>query len=402
MKSDVSGAELQVYSIRWAILVMFIFSGAANALVLLSFAPITDLANTYWNDIGTTAINLFAVSFQIMYLPGTILALYISSKYNLRMIMLCGGLLTTVGCGLRFAGIAFVASGLNLSGSYVLVLLGTMLVALAQPFYINMPAKIAASWFAVKERDISTTLCSLANPLGSAIGSFIPALLVTSENDDGSGPIHGMQNLVLVHLLVSAAALFITFVAFRSAPPKPPSYSAMQMENNKAAADRKGMGHAIKELLCNKNYLCLLFSFTVVLSNLNALAALLNQLPGGHSNTQAGLCGTVLILSGFFGALITGVVLDFTKSYRTIITVAYVTAMLSWGMFMASCGDDQVTFFIISASILGFTLLPTSKYAVLVGVLLGYWLGLGLGLDILPVYTCRYKLHIIRLIGICL
>jgi hypothetical protein len=72
LKSESSGLELQVYSIRWAIIVMFIFAGAANALVLLSFAPITNLADKYWDNVGTSAINLLAVSFQIMYLPGTI------------------------------------------------------------------------------------------------------------------------------------------------------------------------------------------------------------------------------------------------------------------------------------------------------------------------------------------
>lgn len=236
------GAELQVYSIRWAILVMFIFSGAANALVLLSFAPITDLANTYWEDIGTSAINLLAVSFQIMYLPGTVLALYISSKYNLRMIMIIGGLLTTVGCSIRYIGTVTVGSGgLSASASYSLVLFGTFIVATAQPFYINMPAKIASSWFPVKERDISTTLCSLANPLGSAIGSVIPPYIVTSANSDGTGPIHGVDNLTLIHFIVAGVALGITLLAFRSQPPKPPSYSALQMENNKQASDRKGM-----------------------------------------------------------------------------------------------------------------------------------------------------------------
>eukprot|EP00981_Chlorochromonas_danica_P014202 scaffold7537_cov179-Ochromonas_danica.AAC.23 len=67
--------------------------------------------------------------------------------------------------------------------SYAIVLFGTILVGLAQPFYLNMPAKIAATWFGVKERDIATTMASLGNPLGSAIGSLLPPMLVSQDSD---------------------------------------------------------------------------------------------------------------------------------------------------------------------------------------------------------------------------
>lgn len=35
--------DLEVFSIRWFMLIMFVFSGVANALVLLSFSPISNL-----------------------------------------------------------------------------------------------------------------------------------------------------------------------------------------------------------------------------------------------------------------------------------------------------------------------------------------------------------------------
>lgn len=52
---------------------------------------------------------------------------------------------------------------------------------------------------------------------------------------------------------------------------------------------------------------------------MNALAALLNQLPGDYSNGAAGSLGAVLILSGFLGAFLTGFILNSTKAYRTIL-----------------------------------------------------------------------------------
>ena len=89
--------ELRVYGVRWAILSMFVLSGVANALVLLSWSPISDKASDYWGGIGATAVNLLAVSFQIMYIPGTALSAKTMKMYDLRTTMLLGGSLTTIG-----------------------------------------------------------------------------------------------------------------------------------------------------------------------------------------------------------------------------------------------------------------------------------------------------------------
>ena len=96
--------------------------------------------------------------------------------------MILAGALQTIGCAIRYIGVLTLGPSDGTS-AYVLVLLGTIFCAMAQPFYLNLPSKIAATWFAISERDISMTLCSLASPLGSAVGSLIPPMIV-SEDDD--------------------------------------------------------------------------------------------------------------------------------------------------------------------------------------------------------------------------
>lgn len=49
------------------------------------------------------------------------------------------------------------------------------------------------------------TICSLANPLGSAIGSLIPAMLV--KQDEGSDAVEGVPVLLLVQLVVAGGCL---------------------------------------------------------------------------------------------------------------------------------------------------------------------------------------------------
>lgn len=174
-----SGAESEyvVYGYRWIALTVFVTAGISNALILLTWSPISDKASDYWNNLPISLVNLLAVIFQAVYLPGTMLSLKAMHTTNLRQTMLLGGSLTASGCCIRYLGaMLYDANDISATGSYVLVLLGTAVVALAQPFYLNMPAKIASTWFSIKERDLSTTLCSLANPLGSALGSVLPAM----------------------------------------------------------------------------------------------------------------------------------------------------------------------------------------------------------------------------------
>ena len=346
-----------IYCYRWTVLLVFIFSGVANAIVLLTWAPITDKANTYWDSIGLTAINLLSVMFNICYLPGTTLALRISSKYSLRIVMLCGGLLTVVGCFIRMIG-ALAKDGIGSAGSYAIVLFGTLLVGLAQPFYLNMPAKIASRWFGVKERDVATTFCSLANPLGSAIGSIIPAMFVTGDSDNEISK--GVTGLLITQLILAIIGIVTTFLFFQSQPQSPPSASAKHMQG---VSTEKSV--SIKDelflLLNNAEYVKLLLSFTIILSNMNALATLLNQLPGDYSDQEIGLTGAAIIMSGFCSMFVTGFILDYTKAYQTILKVNFVSTFFCWIFFLSSCSANSFTQFIASAILLGVATLPISK-----------------------------------------
>ncbi|KAJ1401304.1 major facilitator superfamily domain-containing protein [Ochromonadaceae sp. CCMP2298] len=344
----------QVYAYRWITVALFVFSGVVNAMILLTWAPISNKADDYWDGIGLTAINLLNVIFQATYVPGTMLALRISEKSTLRNLLIAGGLLSTCGCFVRLVGV-LLRNEVGAAASYSFVLVGTMMVGLAQPFYLNMPAKVATTWFGVAERDIGTTLCSLANPLGSAVGSFLPPMLVTgtSQHDISAG----LQLLLSVQLGITAFALLLIFLLFREMPPTFPSLSARTLQTNKSRSTP--MFSEVANLFKNQEYVKLFISFTIILGMLNALAALLNQLPGGYTNGQIGLTGAVLIMSGFTGAFLTGFVLDATKAYSTVLKGSYFLAFICWSLFMVNCRGNNFTLFLVTAAFLGFATLPT-------------------------------------------
>ena len=174
-------SSYKVYSSRWLILALFCFLSLANALMWVTFAPISDIANEYFGDIGITAVNMLAVVFQILYGPGTYLGLVAMKRYGLKGTLLFGGCLTLVGALLRILG-AYVMSTSSPMTAYIVVLLGQCCAAMAQPMFNNLPANIAATWFASSERDVATTVSSLFNPLGNAVGQVLPPMLFNREN----------------------------------------------------------------------------------------------------------------------------------------------------------------------------------------------------------------------------
>lgn len=129
-------------------------------------------------------------------------------------------------CGwVRFAGCYLPDPDTAPYARYGLVLFGQCFGALVQPLFLNVPAKLAGRtiisicnalfhinsgvWFPPKQREIATSLASLANPVGNAAGSVIPALLVVDPND--------MWQSLLTLAVLASVGLLLGFIFYRDA-----------------------------------------------------------------------------------------------------------------------------------------------------------------------------------------
>ena len=120
-----------------------------------------------------------------------------------------------------------------------------------------------------------------------------------------------------MQLIVAAITLSLTAVFFRSAPKTPPSASAHEVHQDRG--NKVNIVDQLKNLFSKPDYVKLLVSFTIALGQLNALAALIGQLPGDYSNGESGSFGAVLILCGFTGAFLSGFVLNHSKAYKQVL-----------------------------------------------------------------------------------
>lgn len=157
-------AQYRVYGIRWIQLIIYILATFANALHGMTFVPIVDQTAAFFK-ITITEVNALAFVFFFLYTFGTIISLWLSRKYSLRVVLIIGSILN-LGVFIRFLSFIKPEHG------YAALLVGQVFPALAAPFFLNVTALFAARWFAPSQRDIATAICSMANPLGKYLISL--------------------------------------------------------------------------------------------------------------------------------------------------------------------------------------------------------------------------------------
>eukprot|EP00981_Chlorochromonas_danica_P012788 scaffold5400_cov159-Ochromonas_danica.AAC.7 len=399
--SEGNNVQIQVFRDRWVMLAIFSLLEFCNAMYWVTFSPISDITQHYMQGSyysSKTGVNMLANIFLIMYTPGTILCFLLAKKLKLKKTFIVAGLLTALGGLLRLIG-ALLKNQLSYPALYWIIFLGQVLAALAQPFFLNMPPSIAATWFPVEERDIATTIGSMFSPIGNAIGQIIPVLFVSEScnNDDSDCNVHGMTNLFLAQLLISLVPLAFTILAFKDQPPVPPShstklkqgllaiewmnvYSKTIMQNSNPTEDSSSsrddlsqkvsfsfgdasIDHLRQEIntLWNcRDYWVLFIVFSIGVGFFDALMTLLNQIiaPHGYSNDDAGTFGAVFIFCGIIGAGVIAYALEKTKAYHRILLLGVCACVGAGILFVMMLFSNNYWPLVISFGVSVLPLLP--------------------------------------------
>lgn len=119
---------------------------------------------------------------------------------------------------------------------------GTLIVAFAQPIFLNLPTLVALVWFPVNQRDLAMTLLGLGNTIGSAMGTIIAPLFVKSEHYGHKGLNEAVNYLLMTQFIVAAVVMTFVSVFFSNAPPTPPSRAAEKL-------NQEGAGRGLLESL---------------------------------------------------------------------------------------------------------------------------------------------------------
>ena len=152
---------------------------------------------------------------------------------------------------------------------------------------------------------MATTVGSMSNPLGVAVGFGLPAVIVTASKGKNE-----IFNLMIVEAIICTVVLVLVIFLFKNKPEYPPSISASQ--------EREDFIPALKASFKNKSFLLLLLAFSMGQGALNALATLIDLIstPYGFDSTDNSIFGGLLIICGLIGAGLVGAVVTAYHKYK--------------------------------------------------------------------------------------
>jgi MFS family permease len=274
----------RVYGYRWVVLVVFMFVNLTMQMLWITFAPITGPAAKFYG-VTDLQIGYLAMSFMITYLFLSFPASWVIDTYGFRKAVSIGAVLMGVFAILR-----------GLAGSnYTLVLIGSIGIAIGQPFLMNAWTKVPANWFAIDERATAVGLVTLANLLGTALGMLLTPILTERL------PIPTVQ-LIYGGVASIAAVLFI-FLS-REHPTTPPCPPGMEV--------RSLMLDGLKQIVKSVPFWLFVIVYFVGLGIFNGISTWVENIirPRGFSPLDAGTLGASMIVGGILGAVIIPILSD--------------------------------------------------------------------------------------------
>jgi len=336
-----SKTDIEVYSYRWIVLLLFMFANITMQLLWICYASVGAQAMAFYGVTDLLMIDLLALTFMVVYIPVTFISAWIIDKYGFRI---------GAGIGALLAGI-FGFMRIFAFGDYTLALIFTIFIAIGQPFILNAVTKLSANWFPEDERTIATGLAMLAQFLGIAITMLLTPELVVGNDLMVMLIIYGILSL-------TSGILFVVFV--KDKPPTPPT--------TKEISERVVLTEGLRQLFKNKQFIILFIAFFVVLGIFNTVLTLIQQLvdPRGTFDVAfSGIVGGLILIGGIIGSLVSSALNDKFKKPLLILIISLLISTVS--LFVLAFAYDQITL-CLSGFFFGFGVLaaaPVSlEYAV--------------------------------------
>ncbi|MGA2505960.1 MAG: MFS transporter [Chitinispirillaceae bacterium] len=324
-------SNFKIYPYRWVVLAVFMLINIMVQVLWICYAPIALLAAGSYG-VKREDIDLLANLFMLIYLPIAFPAAWAIDHFGFKKAVGFGAVLIAV-FGLLRALFPF---------NYPVALIGSIGIAVGQPFLLNAFTKLAALWFPHKQRATITGIIFLAMFLGIGLGEALGPCLVHAFQFKGMQMIYGVTTLVTV-------ALFLAFA--RSKPPTP----AGPPEDEVRALVLDGF----KKMLKQRDVYFLSFALFIGSGIVNAVFTLIDGLSRekGLTTDQGVTLTIVLLLAGIIGSIVLPVCSDAIRKRKAIILLGIFGAVPSTLCLSIGTGFnfEIVCFFVLGFCITGVT-----------------------------------------------
>lgn len=318
----------RVYGYRWVVLLVFMFITAANQLLWITFAPVTDSAVSFYG-VSEISIGILSISFMVVYILVSIPASWVIDTYGLRV---------GIGIGALLTGVFGLLRGV-FAPSYTAVLICQIGIAVGQPFILNAVTTVAAHWFAPSERATAAGLGTLGIYLGIIAGLALTPFVVARS---------GMAGALVAYGVVAVVAALAFLALSRERPPLPPAPPGQEA--------RSLVLDGLRSIVRQRDFIVLMAIFFVGLGAFNAITTWIEEIvrPRGFSAADAGISGGLMIAGGIIGAVLVPALSDHYRKRVPFISLALAGAVLGLaGLTFAT----QYWLLLVASALLGFSLL---------------------------------------------
>ncbi|XP_075470814.1 choline/ethanolamine transporter FLVCR2 isoform X2 [Ascaphus truei] len=335
----------RLYRRRWLMVLLFSAYSLCNAFQWLQYGIVSNIFMRYYG-VSSLAIDWLSMSYMLAYIPLLFPVAWLLDTRGLRVIALAGSGINCLGAWIKTCSARPDLFGVALCGQLV--------AAVAQVFILGMPSHIASVWFSASEVSTACSLGVFGNQLGIAIGFLLPPVLIPNTGDSALLSHHISIMFYGTAAVASALFLLVIFV-FQDAPPLPPSLSQASLLS--APAGKYSYKLTIVRLLRNRNFILLAVSYGLNTGAFYSLSTLLNRIVIEHypgEEVNAGRIGLTITISGMCGALVTGLWLDRTKTYKQTTLLVYIFSLAGMVTFTFILNLGHLWIVFLTAGCLGF------------------------------------------------
>lgn len=300
------------YKRRWFVLVTVSLLNVSTNALWMSYPAVANVASEYFKK-GINSIDLLGTISLYVGIPCCLIATFVYDYVGFKGGLLAGTLINFAGGLIRcLSTFPHLNNHMSLELQFVLSVFGQALAGVANCFAVSVPTMVSQNWFPESERLIATGLLSLSMPLGMVLGQGITPTFVKCTTD--------IPTMNIVWFVPTLITFIIAIISINSDyPDSPPSRSA-KLAREKYDHDHKLSREDLvrkylknlKSVFTNKEFIVLFIVVGGAVGFVNAFFTQLSQLmcSRGYDNMFSGLCGSLLLGSGFVGALISGALVE--------------------------------------------------------------------------------------------
>uniref|UniRef100_A0ABI7ZVC9 FLVCR choline and putative heme transporter 2 n=1 Tax=Felis catus TaxID=9685 RepID=A0ABI7ZVC9_FELCA len=293
------------------------------------------------------AIDWLSMCYMLTYIPLLLPVAWLLEKFGLRTIALTGSALNCLG--------AWVKLGSLKPHLFPVTVLGQIICSVAQVFILGMPSRIASVWFGANEVSTACSIAVFGNQLGIAIGFLVPPVLVPNIEDQDKLAYHIS---IMFYIIGGVATLLfiLVIIVFKEKPKHPPS-RAQSLSYALASPDASYLSSIVR-LFRNLNFVLLVITYGLNAGAFYALSTLLNRMvilhyPGEEVN--AGRIGLTIVIAGMLGAVISGIWLDRSKTYKETTLVVYIMTVVGMVVYTLTLNLGHLWVVFITAGTMGYS-----------------------------------------------